>query len=212
MFKNNPGKTQLWQRLLGREGSAISHTSQSPGRRLLGIFPTRTQISTTHFVRASEPGGKRSRFPRLRTPFSHGATKPNTSNQNLSPPLFPAPDKELVSCPAPERQQPLAYFCRRVTQPLPADLAVAQPRTLERREKLSPYFLTDRFALRSYFYVLCLLGCWGFSFNVLSCFASYLTQAKGQRGKFCFSSASPALGDGASRGSPRPCVLHCAFY
>lgn len=88
----------------GREGRAISHSSQSPSQRLLDIPPTHT-ISATFFVQALEPGGKRSRFPRLCTPFSRWVTKPNTLNQNLPSLLFPGPDKELVRCLEPERQK-----------------------------------------------------------------------------------------------------------
>lgn len=147
----------------GWEGRAISHSSRSPGQRLLDISHTPpTHISATFFVQAVEPGGKRSRFPRLCTPFSRWVTKPNTLNQNLPSPLFPGPDKELVRCPEPERQKsgcaaglflPSGYTTPSV------DLAVAQPwDTCERREKPSPYFFTDRFALGRYFYVLWLVG------------------------------------------------------
>lgn len=164
MFKNNPEKSSCGGGCLGPGGQ--SHLPQQPEPRPTapGYF-THTPPRTSRqpfFVQALEPGGKRSRFPRLCTPFSWWVTKPNTLNQNLPSPLFPGPDKELVRCPEPERQKsgcaaglflPSGYTTPSV------DLAVAQPwDTCERREKPSPYFLTDRFALGRYFYVLCLVG------------------------------------------------------
>lgn len=74
VFKNIPEKSSCGG---GREGSAFSHSIPSSGRQLLDIFFL-PHISTTFLIWVLEPGGKRSRFLRLRTPFSQWVRKANS--------------------------------------------------------------------------------------------------------------------------------------
>lgn len=78
LFKNIPEKSSGGG---GREGSAISHRIPSSGRRLLDIFFFSLAPQQPFLIWVLEPGGKRSLFLRLRTPFSQWVTKANSCIQ-----------------------------------------------------------------------------------------------------------------------------------
>lgn len=187
LVKNNPVKSSggSW------EGRAISHS-----------FPpsTHTHITATLLVWALEPAPKRSRFLRLRTPLSQRVTKPNILNQNLPSPLFPAPDKESISCPEPEPSRwPIS--ATRLHNPFPRIWLLHNPGTLVSGGR-SRARISLRIAL--HWEVISMHCVWGV-FYVLSCFTSYLMQAKGQHGEFCFSISVPSVIRWSEPGSP--CIL-----
>lgn len=181
---------------MGLGGQSHLPQQQSPGQQLLEIF-----FLPNLYMWALEPGGTRSRFPRLRTPFSRWVTKPNPLTQTLPSPLFPAPDKELGRCRSPRgrsRAEPLAYFCRRVTQPFGGFGCCTTPgHREEEAEATFPYSSLSVFR--------CTLFGVGFFFNVCSSFTSYLMQANSQRGNFGFSVS-------VTRRSERRLSPHVAVY
>lgn len=206
VFKNIPEKSSCGG---GREGSAISHSIPSSGRQLLDIF-----FSPSHLNNFFNLGFGAGRETKPVPEASHTLLPVGKEGEFLHPsfpsPLFPAPDKEGVSSP-----EPGAGLCRwpistRVTQPLPVDLAVAQPRGHWRAEgEAEPVFpygslFVGKFSLHfvglglGFFVVVA----YYFFFNVLPRFPSYLTPAKGQRGKFHFPGSISRVIPGLSKHFP----------